>query len=398
MIEDKIDLVHVSVAYLGSPSCRMVMPVFYPAGMNLPLAAEMKKAVKIPVTSVGAINTPELMEKAIAQGMCDMVASGRNYVADPFLPEKIRKGQPEEVDHCLRCYGCVADGMLHGVRRCSVNPIYGKEYENKFALPPTTPKSVVVIGGGPGGMKAAITAHDRGHRVTLLEKKPELGGALDFSDHIYFKSDISIQKNNMIQRIRNRDIDVRLNTEATPELVKAMEPDAVIVAVGAEPIGLKVPGADRENVIMAKDMFAPDTKIGRKVAIIGGGLVGCEAALQLTRDGHEVTVIEMLPTIANDAMMEHKMMLLGKLRAEATVEVNARCTSILEQGVMVSVNGEEKLIPADTVILSVGYTPKTEEAAAYLDTCGFVRRIGDCNTPGKIGPAIRYGYFAAMDI
>lgn len=398
MIEDKIDLVHVSVAFLGSPSCRMVMPVFYPPGMNLPLAEKMKKAVSIPVTSVGVINTPELMESAIANGYCDMVASGRNFVADPFLPAKAQKGQPYEVDHCIRCYGCIADGMIHGVRRCSVNPIYGKEYENKFEQLPTTSKKVVVIGGGPAGMKAALTAYDRGHTVTLIEKKPYLGGALEFSDHIYFKDDITVQKNNMIKRIETRDITVLLNTEATADMIRSLEPDAVIAAVGASPIFLNVPGADGQNVVMAKNMFNAGVDIGHNVTIIGGGLVGCEAALQLTHDGHKVTIVEMLPTIANDALMEHKMMLLNKIHAEASVITEARCSAISDDGVTVIKNGEDIFIPSDTVIMSVGYRPNADLAAQFLDSCDFVRRVGDCNTPGKIGAAIRYGYFAAMDI
>ena len=398
MIEDKIDLVHVSAAFIGAPSNRMVMPVFYPAGTNLPLAEEVHKHVKIPVTAVGALNTPEIMEQAIAQGKCDMVASGRNAVADPFYPAKAQKGQSEEIDHCLRCYVCVADGVIHGVRRCTVNPIYGKEYENKFAQLPTMPKKVVVIGGGPGGMKAALTACDRGHQVTLIEKKPALGGALDFSDHIYFKSDITIQKENMIRRIEKRDIQVLLNTEATPEMVKAMAPDAVIVAVGASPIRPNVPGVDGDNVVMAKDMFDPQVKLGQRIVIIGGGLVGCEGALQLTRDGHEVTIVEMLPAIAGDALMEHKAMLLERISAEAAVKTNARCVAIDAEGVTIDVGGGTEKLPADTVILSVGYRANSDLAASFLDTCDFVRRIGDCNTPGKIGAAIRYGYFAAMDV
>lgn len=398
MIEDKIDLVHCSVAFLGSPSCRMVMPVFYPAGKNLPLAAEMRKKVKIPVTAIGALNTPEIMEKALADGCCDMVAGGREAVADPFYPLKAMKGHPEEIDHCLRCYGCVADGMIHGVRRCTVNPVYGKEYENKFCQIPTTPKKVVIVGGGPGGMKAAITAYDRGHHVTLIEKKSELGGALDFSDHIYFKNDIAILKNNLVKRIENRGIKVLLNTMATPEMVSAMDPDAVIVAIGADPIRLPVSGADGPNVILAKDMFCENVTIGKCVAIIGGGLVGCEAALQLTHEGHEVTVIEMLGSVANDALMEHKTMLMEKLKREARIMTNAHCEAIDTEGVTVNVNGNSERIAADTVIMSVGYRANADQAAEFLGACDFVRRIGDCNTPGKIGAAIRYGYFAAMDI
>ena len=398
MIEDKVDLIHVSVAYLNSPSCRMVMPVFYPAGKNLPIAAEIRKNVKIPVTAIGALNTPEIMEKALEDGMCDMVAGGREAVADPFYPSKAQKGHPEEIDHCIRCYMCVAEGMLHGVRRCTVNPVYGKEYENKFAQLPTVSKNVVVIGGGPGGMKAAITAADRGHSVTLIEKKPELGGALDFSDHIWFKQDIAILKNNLIRQVQNRNIAVMTGTTATPELVKSLRPDAVIAAVGATPNPLRVPGADRKNVIFAKDMFNPEVSLGKQVVIIGGGLVGCEAALQLTHDGHEVTIVEMLPTIANDAMMEHKLMLLERIERECSVITGAACLGIEDNGVRVRKEDADMLIKADSVIVSVGYTANDAEASAFLDCCDFVRRIGDCNASGKIGAAIRYGYYAAMDI
>lgn len=397
MIEDKIDLVHCSVAFLMAPSNRMVMPVFYPPGMNLPLAAEMKKHTKLPVTAVGALNTPEIMEQALADGMCDMVASGRNAVADPFYPCKAQKGQPEEIDHCLRCYVCVADGMLHGVRRCTVNPVYGKEYENKFCPAPATPKKVVVVGGGPGGMEAAITACDRGHQVTLIEKKSALGGALlDYADQIWFKKDIVIQRDNMIARIRKRDIQVMLNTEATPELVKSLEPDAVIVAVGASPIIPGIPGADGPNVVLAKDIFR--TPLGRNVVFIGGGLAGCEAALQLAKNGHTVTIVEMTDQVARDGLMEHKIMLMEQLRQSTTILTGTTCSAISETSVTLETPGGSRTVPADTVILSVGYRSHAEEAAAFLDTCDFVRRIGDCDRPGKIGPAIRYGYYAAMDI
>jgi pyruvate/2-oxoglutarate dehydrogenase complex dihydrolipoamide dehydrogenase (E3) component len=181
-------------------------------------------------------------------------------------------------------------------------------------------------------------------------------------------------------------------------MVSAMQPDAVIVAIGADPIRLQVPGADGSNVILAKDMFDADVTLGKRVAIIGGGLVGCEAALQLTHDGYEVTVIEMLDSVASDAMMEHKAMLLERLNKEATVLTGARCEAIDQEGVTVNVGGKSQKIPADTVIMSVGYRANADQAAEFLDTCDFTRRIGDCNTPGKIGPAIRYGYFAAMDV
>jgi len=398
MIQDKIDICHVSVSYIGAANCRMVMPSFYERGKNLPIAAVVKKNVRIPVACVGALADPQMMEDALASGMVDMVAMARSLIADFNLPNKAMAGKTDEIDYCIRCYYCIWTAMTYDVRRCAVNPIYGREYENKFIQPLAESKNVLVIGGGPAGMKAAITAAERGHKVTLVEKNSVLGGALQFADHIAFKNDIKIFRDNLATVVSRRGVNVMLNTEATADLVKKMNPDRLIVAVGAEPVVPAIPGVDGENVVLAGDIFNENVKLGKKIIIVGGGLLGCETAVHLASEGREVAVVEMLDEVAVDGIAEHKMMLLDKLRAGVKIYTGTRCVRIDEKGIVVEKDGKEVRLDAESVILAVGYKP-LQALADELYKCVYdTRVIGDAFAVRKIYDAVRSGYQAGMDM
>lgn len=398
MIQDKIDICHVSVSFIRAPNCRMVMPVFYERGKNLPIAAEVKKNIKTPVASVGAYNDPQMMEDALASGKVDMISMARALIADFNLPNKAMMGKADEIDYCIRCYYCIGYVATYGVRRCAVNPVFGKEYEARFALPPAQPKNVLVIGGGPAGMKAAVIAAERGHKVTLIEKESKLGGALEFADHIPFKNDIKIFRDNLATVVSRRNIKVMLNTEATPELVKKLNPDKLIVAIGAEPIVPPIPGVNGKNTLLVKDIFNKGIKLGQKIVIIGGGLLGCEYAVHLASEGKDITVIEMLDEVATEGIADYKLMLLEKLHAGAKVHTRTRCVSIDDKGVVCDQNGKQIRFDADTVVLSVGYKPLKALADKFRDCVYDTRVVGDASAAGKILDAIRSGYKAGMDI
>ena len=303
MIDDKVDLINVSCGNHEDPDmfCRTHPSAFYKRGVNVYLAAEIKKHVKTPVACVGSLNDPAQMEEIIKSGQADVVELGRASLADPYLPKKAYDGCADDITPCLRCYECFgATGQLEMVK-CAVNPTMGEQLAAK--LPKKTPgqkKKVLVAGGGPAGMQAAITAANRGHEVILAEKSDKLGGNLHPAGAAYFKEDIRKLIEVMEKRVSRAGVDVRLNTDVTPAYVKETEPDVLFVAIGSNEMRPPIKGLDSDKVVMAIEAELYPEKLGKKVAIMGGGLVGAEAAIGFHHEGKECTIIEMKPAIAEE--------------------------------------------------------------------------------------------------
>jgi NADPH-dependent 2,4-dienoyl-CoA reductase/sulfur reductase-like enzyme len=331
-----------------------------------------------------------------------MVTLGRALLADPYLPEKARKGNEGDITPCIRCNYCISQSFTPYVKyptfitRCVVNPIIGREYDSQFIQLSGGKKKVMVVGGGPGGMQAAITAADRGHEVVLFEKGSRLGGTLLYSEE-YFKDDIKRLVDVLSQRVYNRPIMIRLDTEVTPEFVREISPDVLIAAVGAEPLIPPIPGVQGDNVVVAASMY-DEGAIGKNVVVIGGGQVGCERALHLAHLGKDVTVLEMLEKAASDASYLHWLALMKEIEKKVRLETYTKCTRITSNGVYAVKDENELFYPADTILLATGMKSRTELVESLRGSAPDFSVIGDCRQPGTILEAIHYGYFTAMNI
>ena len=277
---------------------------------------------------------------------------------------------------------------------CAANPT--SMHEGEYVLTPAKdPKRVLVIGAGPGGMKAAITAAQRGFDVTLWEKSRRLGGAMAAAGAMDFKSDVRSQVDYLERQIAKYDIAVELGHEATIEDVRAYDPDFVVVATGADPIVIPVPGARGENVKLAIPVLLGDQTTGQRVAVIGGGDVGCELAVELCRQGKEVTIVEMVDKlmsrggsfVANEQNLRYLVAHSG-----AHVICGTRLMEICDDGVIVQKDGEELRIPCDTVVFAAGYRANHSLYESILDAGYDCVQVGDNVRPGKISDAISQGY------
>lgn len=401
MVEHKVDLIHVSAGahYLIDTMTTMHPSMFLPHGCNVYLAEAVKKAVNIPVVTVGGISDPAQMEQIIANGRADIIALARALLADPELPKKAKYGKDDEIVHCLRCFECIGGMFITRTMKCAVNPIIGREYECSLPAIPTERKKVLVVGGGPAGMQAAITAAERGHDVTLCEKAGSLGGALKHAAGVSFKEDLDRFKEYQIRKVGSLAIRVLLNTEVTPELVALEGPDVVIAAVGADPIVPQIPGVDKKSVILAADAYCEKREIGDRVAVIGGGLVGCEIGLHLAQKGKDVTIIEMLDDVALEANIMHRRALMLELEKSVKIRTCMKCTEITDEGVItVDQNGERVAFACDTVVVAVGYKSRSDVVDALVDTAPEFIAVGDCVKPRKVLQAVRTGYDAAMAV
>ena len=381
MLDGKVDLIHVSAGHHEDDAASMVThpTMFLPDGVNVKYAAEIKKHVKTPVATVGALTDPAFMEELIASGKTDIVELGRQSLADPDLPIKARMGRDEDVNQCMRCFTCFSCSTVNGIFYCAINPRVGHELENKYAVPPRKRKKVLVAGGGIGGMQAALTCAEQGHEVILCEKSDKLGGALLCEHNVPFKQKLRIYLKNQARRVLEADIDLRLNTPVTPELARALEPDVIIAAMGARPVvPTFIRGWDRENVVGAEQVYYDPEMTGKNVVILGGGLVGLELGLWLAQLGRQVTVVEMAPsTLATQAdagtsermfgssgirhgdPIVHGIAIAQELKKlpNMTVKTSTKALEIGEDGVRVEGKDGEYVIPADTVIYAVGQWP-----------------------------------------
>lgn len=367
---------------------------YQPAGNVVCMAEMVKEAVSIPVIAFGKLGNPELAEKVLQEEKADFIALARPFLADPEWPNKTRNGKWDDIRPCIGCHdGCLQRSLENKYVSCAVNPAAGMEKE--LALKPAEKsKSVLVVGGGPGGMEAAIVAAYRGHKVTLLEKDSKLGGNLLTASVPDFKKDLRDLARYLSNQMAKLGVNVKFGVEATPELIEKMAPDAVIIAAGAAPIVPRIPGIGMSRVISAVDLFNSKKDIGQTAVIVGGGVVGCEAAAFLSGKGVKVTVVEMTGKLAADLNVMNRNELM-EILAERNIEtlLNTTVSEITDDGVILSEkSGERRELKADGVVIAVGLRSRDSLYKALTGKVDELYAIGDCVKPRKIMAAMWEGY------
>jgi 2,4-dienoyl-CoA reductase-like NADH-dependent reductase (Old Yellow Enzyme family)/thioredoxin reductase len=390
-----VDAIDVS-AHLVGPARRT--PMAQPPCNLVPLAEAIKKVVSVPVIAVGRI-PPELGEGVLRDGKADFIAIGRGLLVDPYLPQKTETGKTEEIRPCICCLTCLDSirWRKEGVC-CVVNPTLGRERESELK-PTKSPKKVVVVGGGPGGMEAARVAALRGHKVVLFDEGEELGGQLLLAAKPPFKDTIETFRRYLVGQVTGLGVELRLRQKFTAEMLSELKPDSVILATGVKPFIPQIPGIRSKKVIQASQVLA-GAEAGERVAVIGGELVGCETALLLMERGKKVTIMRRGPELATKVQRLIREPMLGRLKYKgASILTGVEYEEITDAGVVIRTHaGEKKVVEADTVVLAAGSMPNTELAAALKGKVGQVLSVGDCVEPRSIMEAVEEGYRAGLNV
>ena len=383
--EAGVDLIHVSIGNV-SPSLPVVLgPMAKDWGFNVYSAAAVKRVVDIPVIAVGRITDPVLADQIVRDGHADLVAMGRASLADPEFPRKAQEGRLDEI---RRCFGC-ADACTQSYRHCNNNPELGRELGWDVS-PVDEPKTVWVIGGGVAGMEAAHLAAQRGHDVVLFERAEELGGQIHLAAAPPHKEELLYGVTNRLPLLEKYDVDVRLDTEVTAETVRRVgseaEPDVVIVATGALPCLPPVAGMERPEVVQAWDVLTGRAFVGPKVAVVGGGTVGCETAEYLADHHREVTVIEMLDALAADMPKVPRTYLMHRLDQLGVVLLTeTQVVAVNDLGILVEHDGGRRLLEGfSNVVVATGSRPNDDLADTLESLVPEVHVIGDAREVSRI--------------
>jgi len=414
-------------------------PLVHKPAAYLDWAAEVRKAVKVPVIAVGRLE-PEVADRAIADGKCEFVAMARKLLADPELPNKLAAGDPGSIRPCIYCYTCVSQIFINRRVKCAVNAFTGHEHE-AVIMPAAEPRHIAVVGGGPAGLEAARIASLRGHKVTLLERSERLGGTLFFAALAYHENGRLLD--NLVHQVRNLPIDVRLGTAATPELLQSLGVDEVLVASGARRSAPAIPGAELKHVwsgdelrrLMTGDRAeeiarqklsltqrtlmkagsltgATDSTeaiqslsrlwmpLGKRIVIIGGGLVGLELAEFLIERGRQVVVLEPGPHLGRELAIVRRWRVLDNLRSHDVPLITGVSVTRIDAGGVDyrDSNGDTQRLPADSVVMAMGAEPD-DSLATQLAASGLsVQRIGDCGELGYIDGAIHSAAEVALRV
>jgi 2,4-dienoyl-CoA reductase-like NADH-dependent reductase (Old Yellow Enzyme family)/thioredoxin reductase len=380
MLQDKgVDYIHVSAGLRDSIQY-VIQPVYIKPACNVHLAERIKKIVKIPVITVGS-HTVETAEKALKEEKADLVAFARPLLADPQIGAKLASGRMEDILPCIRGnVGCLSNIFKDQPIRCEVNPAAGREAAFK-AVPTKNRKNIIVVGGGISGMEVARLSALRGHKVTLIEKTEKLGGHLIEASVPEFKRELKQLVKWSIAQVSKGNIKIQLGTEATPELIKKLKPDVLLVAVGSDYIIPSMGGTEKLSVVTASDVLLGKKNIGERIAVLGGGLVGCETALYIAEQlKKSVSIVEMLDDILIEADMPSKIALTDRLR-KASVEIYTgwRSEEITDNSLICTdQQGQRHELEADSIVLAVGLIEKKEIVDKFRGLAPEVHALGDC--------------------
>lgn len=398
-----IDMINVTSAVYGSEENYM-SPMSFPTAYLADLAKEVKSVVNIPVLACDRIRDPKVGESLLMSEKCDLVGMGRASLADPELPDKFFSDRYDEIRPCIGCN----QGCLHRLNNwqpvtCLVNPEIGHEYLHEFKVA-GVPKNVTVIGAGPAGMEAAITAARAGHKVTIYDRNHYVGGNFYLAAFPPTKGTIAEFNGWAHAEMKRLGVEIKLNTEYTLDMFQKDMPEYVIVATGSNPLRPRMKGIDGPNVVTAEDILLGKVQAGRTAVVCGGGLVGAETAnflamnKRLDFNNRKVTVVEMRSAIAPDEEYTRKIGLLKLMdELKVTALTETKIVEITEEGVIVDNNGQTTMIPCETVVLAFGYTPENTLYEAIKDKTN-VQIVGDAEHVSNALAATRAGFVAACNI
>ena len=396
------DAIQVDTGSFQTQWNRCIPTVYDPEGYSLYAAKKVKDVVTIPVLGQNKLSDPAKASQAILDGCCDFIAMGHALLTDPAWLKKVEEGKLEDIRPCIGCNNCLLSVNTGKYFHCSVNPYLSHEQDASYKVTKAVnKKKVLIVGGGPAGMSAALAAAEAGHSVELWEKGECLGGNMIAAGAPSFKTDVRRFVTYMDRQVRKQQVMVKLNKEATAEMIQAEGFDRVILASGAYAKTLPVEGAKGGNVYLSLDVLRKKEKLGKRVVIIGGGLVGCELACSAAETAEDVTILEFLPSLMSvGEEARNNGIAIRKLIQKCGVKAicNAAVTAIDEEGVSYQVDGKEEKLPCDSVVLATGFVSdnvlEKELKASGVKVCV----VGDASAPRKIGNAIREGLFAIIDM
>ncbi|HDP25993.1 MAG TPA: FAD-dependent oxidoreductase, partial [Deltaproteobacteria bacterium] len=405
------------------------LPMEVPRGCYVYLAREVKRVVNKPVIACNRINDPLLAEQILREGSADMVGMARGLIADPDLPLKLSQKKTDEILPCIGCNQGCFDHIFHWEPvACMVNPRAGREGQIPPLSRTSTPRKILVIGGGPAGLSAAATAAALGHEVSLYEKTGELGGQLNLAGALDERTEFIALKNALVHRSQTAGVAIHTGIEADKKLIDTYNPDAVILATGGNPILPRIPGIDGPHVVQAWDVLSGKAAVGEHVVIIGGGAVGIETGIFIAKIGtldpealhflflhqaedtetlralctrgiKKVNIVEMLPKLGKDIGMSTRWVELKMLKLYGVETLtDTMVTEITPEGVIVSRQGDVDHITCDTVVVAVGTASYNSLESSLRDSVDQCFVVGDAQRPRKAYEAIREGFEAALKI
>ena len=380
-----------------------------PKGVFAHLAAQIKSVLTIPVITANRINDPLVAEKILADGQADLVGMGRPLLADPSLPRKAREGRIKEITPCLACSNCLSSLLSSAYKKggqtasviCTVNPGLGREGQDLLAKT-ANPKKVCIIGGGPAGLEAAWAAAVRGHQVTLFEKESVPGGWLKVACLPPHKEELRTLLDALTYRAGLAGVDIRLNCEGQPEDIKALKPDVLILAMGANPNIPPIPGIDSPRVFSFVEVLTGQRTPEGAVIVVGGGLVGCETGeflLEKVSGVTSVTVLEMMERMAANIPASYRPFFLARLKKMGLgLETQTQVEEITDRGVRVVRKGVPEFIAGDAVVVAVGLKADPAGAEAFQGLTLETYTIGDGLEPRMLKEAIEEGFAVGIRI
>jgi 2,4-dienoyl-CoA reductase-like NADH-dependent reductase (Old Yellow Enzyme family)/thioredoxin reductase len=379
-------------------------PMYLPAGCNVDLAYAIRKEVGVPVCVAGKINDPYLAEEILRQGKADFVALGRALIADPYFPKKAMEGKVSDICKCIACQRCSEATIIeHIPLQCTVNPAAGREREFESKLKPTRKRRrILVIGGGPGGMEAAIVAGQKGHHVTLWEQSEELGGQLNLALIPPGKADLNSLLGYLKAQLDQSKVKAVLGKKGTARAISKFAPDVAIIAVGSTEAVPDIPGVDGENVVTHRQVLSGKRKVGDKVIVIGGGSIGCETADFLSEKGKNVMVVfpeaaPMTLTVVDKSIKKPLLERLDQKKVKIVAGVK-QFKGITRKGIrLVDREGDEIFLEADHIVLATGAKPIKTLTQSLKGKISEVVEVGDCVEARRLLEAIHEGAKAVLD-